>query len=117
MDGLHVLWCLLPPVHNPVAQAVMTPKLLIYQTRAAKLAGSNKGTVIFTAKEWPVIDSENMRFIMRARDVDLTTITMECFWSKLLSHIDGLVQERCHSSALAMELCLSCTNPSISWLI
>ena len=28
-------------------------------------------------------------------------------------HIDGLVQERCNSSALAMELRLSCTNPSI----
>ena len=27
--------------------------------------------------------------------------------------IDGLVQERCNSSALAMELHLSCTNPSI----
>ena len=26
--------------------------------------------------------------------------------------IEGLVQERCNSSALAMELCLSCTNPS-----
>ena len=29
------------------------------------------------------------------------------------SHIDGLVQERCNSNALAMELLLSCTNPSI----
>ena len=29
-------------------------------------------------------------------------------------HIDGLVQERRNSSALAMELHLSCTNPSIS---
>ena len=29
-------------------------------------------------------------------------------------HIDGLVQERRNSSALAMELCLSCTNPLIS---
>ena len=28
------------------------------------------------------------------------------------SHIDGLVQERRNSSALAMELRLSCTNPS-----
>ena len=28
-------------------------------------------------------------------------------------HIDVLVQERRNSSALAMELCLSCTNPSI----
>ena len=29
------------------------------------------------------------------------------------SHIDGLAQERRNSSALAMELRLSCTNPSI----
>ena len=28
-------------------------------------------------------------------------------------HFDGLMQERCNSSALAMELRLSCTNPSI----
>ena len=28
-------------------------------------------------------------------------------------HINGFVQERCNSSALAMELRLSCTNPSI----
>ena len=28
-------------------------------------------------------------------------------------HIDGLVQESFNSSALAMELRLSCTNPSI----
>ena len=30
-----------------------------------------------------------------------------------MSHIDGLVQERCNSIANAMELRLSCTNPSI----
>ena len=29
------------------------------------------------------------------------------------SYIDGLVQVRRNSSALAMELCLSCINPSI----
>ena len=28
-------------------------------------------------------------------------------------HVDGLVKERCNSSALAMELRFSCTNPSI----
>ena len=33
--------------------------------------------------------------------------------SDIESYIDGLVQERCNSSALAMELRLSCTNPSI----
>ena len=30
----------------------------------------------------------------------------------LVKEIDGLVQERRNSSALAMELRLSCTNPS-----
>ena len=29
--------------------------------------------------------------------------------------LDRLVQERCNSSKLAMELHLSCTNPSICW--
>ena len=33
-----------------------------------------------------------------------------------MHYIDGLVQKRCNSSALAMELCLSCTNPSILFL-
>ena len=34
-------------------------------------------------------------------------------------YIDGLVQERCNSSALAVELCLSCTNPPTwgPWII
>ena len=31
----------------------------------------------------------------------------------MLQNLDGLVQERRNSSALAMELRLSCTNPSI----
>ena len=29
------------------------------------------------------------------------------------NHFDGLVQERRNSIVLAMELCLSCINPSI----
>ena len=33
-----------------------------------------------------------------------------------MSDTDGLVQDRCNSSALAMELRLSCTNPLI-WSI
>ena len=32
-------------------------------------------------------------------------------------HTEGLVQERCNSSALSMELHLSCTNPSIWTMI
>ena len=34
-----------------------------------------------------------------------------------MGYIDGLVQERRNSSALAMELRLSCTNPSICYLL
>ena len=34
------------------------------------------------------------------------------FIKEWIAQIDGSVQERCNSSALAMELCLSCTNPS-----
>ena len=32
---------------------------------------------------------------------------------KVRIYIDGFVQDRCNSSALALELRLSCTNPSI----
>ena len=37
-----------------------------------------------------------------------TLIPLAWHWQQ----INGLVQERCNSSASAMELCLSCTNPS-----
>ena len=37
--------------------------------------------------------------------------------SALTSHIDRLVQKRHHSSGLAMELCPSCTDPSIWYTI
>ena len=37
--------------------------------------------------------------------------------ARKLDYIDGLVLERCNSSALAMELRLSCTNPSIPCLL
>ena len=33
-------------------------------------------------------------------------------WGESTGHMDGFVQERCNSSALAKELHLSCTNPS-----
>ena len=33
---------------------------------------------------------------------------------QLIQYINGLMQERCDSIALAMELYLSCINPSIS---
>ena len=49
---------------------------------------------------------------------DLPFCLKYCFFNScnttcLLQNIDWLVQERCKSHALAMEFCLSCTNPSI----
>ena len=46
----------------------------------------------------------NFNQLMISADSSTTTVV----------HIDGLVQERRNSSALAMELHLSCTKPSIS---
>ena len=45
--------------------------------------------------------------------IDMFFFSIKCIWEYSLhneNHFDGLVQERCNSSALAMELCLSCTN-------
>ena len=38
-----------------------------------------------------------------------------CISNHGIAYSDRLVQERCNSSALAMELRLSCINPSIEW--
>ena len=38
-----------------------------------------------------------------------------CFLDSTL-HINGLVQERRNSIASTLELCLSCTNPSICYI-
>ena len=44
------------------------------------------------------------------------TLFSECQSLLLRQYIDGLVQERRNSSAMRMELCLSCTKPSICLL-
>ena len=50
---------------------------------------------------------------MKNYSLDVCPITMHYNYTH---EIDGLVQERRNSSALAMELRLSCTNPS-KWTI
>ena len=45
------------------------------------------------------------------------TLSSQTGWISSREHIDGLVQERRNSSALAMELGLSCINPSILCLM
>ena len=51
---------------------------------------------------------------MRSRHGQYSAYVVLLQYHLLLNHyIDGLVEERRNSSALAMELCLSCTNPLI----
>ena len=45
-------------------------------------------------------------------EIESRQLVMFACW-RMIFDIDGLVQERRNSSALAMELCLSCTNPLI----
>ena len=45
--------------------------------------------------------------------MELSVLILVSLTNHVVPNIDGLVQERCNSSALAMELRLSCTNPTI----
>ena len=57
----------------------------------------------WAARSWHICSY----FYLAALVIRLETI------SEHIVHINGLVQERCNSSVLAMELRLSCINPSI----
>ena len=60
---------------------------------------------------YPFIFVQPLQLIWR-----LGIVEFNCRYSSSNGIFDGLVQERRNSSALAMELCLSCINPS-KWLI
>ena len=47
------------------------------------------------------------------KQLNFLQLTSPCTTAMCASYIDGLVQERCNSSANALELHLSCTNLSI----
>ena len=86
---------------------IQRSKLLpIHQPKADKFGGLGTFLKLFFNFMFMIWDSRQQR-------LQLFLLSFEhC-------HIDGLVQERCYFSALAMELSLSCTNPSIypSWLL
>ena len=54
-----------------------------------------------------------LRIWQEAHRMMCNVISYPCPRHLLVAHIDRLVQERCNSSALAMELRLSCTNPLV----
>ena len=67
-------------------------------------------TLTMTCKQHIIQRIQHMTILLIY--IDITA----CFYDDLNTlyfHIDGVVQERCNSSALAMELRLSCTYPSI----
>ena len=83
-----------------------------------KIAVSHMPCVLhFLSRHWPR-NKKNTIFCISGDILilvaDRTMFVSKWFASvvKLIPHIDGLVQERRNSSALAMELRLSCTNPS-----
>ena len=58
--------------------------------------------------EWAApVDSEVMDGAI------LVNLKLQEISRDLMGHFDWLVQERCNSSALPMELCLPCINPPI----
>ena len=69
--------------------------------------------------QWP---SNTRRQRLMRRDIGLVCLSLFSPWMEILInslwfiwHVDGSGQERYNSSAIAMELRLSCTNPSMWW--
>ena len=61
--------------------------------------------------------SHGVSFVNICEKIDRVITAPHCIWIPPQGHVDGLVQERRNSSALAMELRLSCTNPSMYTII
>ena len=74
----------------------------------------------FFAMEWNTLRSSFSKLsgvsnsMIRPWSKTIILLSIKTYFQS--SYIDGLVQERRNSSALAMQLRLSCTNPSISGL-
>ena len=68
-----------------------------------------QGMVFKRLVEGDVTKSENCKVAVYSCPLDI----MQTETKVRSEHIDELVQERHNSSALAMELCLACTNPLI----
>ena len=70
---------------------------------------------IISRKDLPILVRQHFYIETGPRpsaNIMLSSLCLHCQMSHI-THIDGLVQERRNSIADALELCLSCTNPSI----
>ena len=76
----------------------------------------NKANSIYSLKLWDVTKEINTIIARPWEPKQSVTLVHTSFPLCIHVYINGLVQERRNSSALAMELRLSCTNPSI-WYI
>ena len=58
----------------------------------------------------PLIKTFDVSFVVRLKSFQINTgLVSDLKWHE--AHVNGLVQEKCNSNALGMELRLSCTNP------
>ena len=65
---------------------------------------------LFLPQVKPYLTTRDLQIIVIGQDhIIVADVLMKS--CELLPHIDGLVQERRNSSALAMDLRLSCINP------
>ena len=83
------------------------------QPTIVKVLGTGSSYHLKIVKCWLVLLTLQLRNRIAWLDCNRSTWLMSML--RPIFHIDGLVQERCNSSALAIELRLSCTNASISW--
>ena len=61
-----------------------------------------------------IVNSPDDKFVVIGGPIGCHNDNLWCYqWRQSSHHIDGLVQERRNSIANALELRLSCTNPSI----
>ena len=96
------------------------------------------GTAVHSVPGWCMADHRDVNTEMKTKYIKIMDIPVcneketlyvkswiyQCIWwrgkihylKSLMIHIHGLMQERCNSSANALVLRLSCTNPSI-WIL
>ena len=87
----------------------ITGVLIVYSTDQRKHQSSTLLAFVRGIHRWPVNSLHKRPVMWKMFPFDVIMFLHHCFF---IFEIDGLVQERHNSSALVMELCLSCTNAS-----
>ena len=82
----------------------------IFTRIGERASASFPACILCLIMQWLIVEQSSNN------NVDFISQVLWALWDVLVyhtAHNNGLVQERCNSSALEMELCLSCVNPAI----